>query len=277
MRAQWFACAMLAVCVAPVGAASPPPASPAPESEKAAADGIGTFSSRLVVVEADAENDPVARAYEAGMRMRLPDSSEAGIRGMLGSPIIASMMAHSEIDFADGEFAGTWEFIPPPEGAWPTRAWRGIDRSSVDGYAAERIAYCKDSREACAAWFEAGRNRSPQPPHSAGSKAYAQWTKRVIEEPCQPGADHRPGTSRLQRAIMQSGMEKATVVLSLLLNPCGEPRKVSIATSSGSRDIDRAAIEWARRARFASTLQSIGTLGRRGALGKLPFTFHGEQ
>lgn len=274
IRAQLFACAVLAVCVAPVGAASPSTTATVPESEKAAPADIGAFSSRLVAVEEDAENDPVARAYEAAMRMRAPDSSDAGMRQMLDNAVIVSMMAYSKFDFANGEFAGTWEFIPPPEGTRPTRAWHDIDASSIDGYAAERIGYCKDTREACTAWFDAGRNRSAQPPHSAGSEAHAQWTNRVMEEPCQPGADERPGTSELHRAIRRSELEKATVLLSLLLNPCGEARRVSIETSSGSRDIDRAAIEWARRARFTSTLQSIGTLGRRGTWGKLPFTFH---
>jgi TonB family protein len=264
---------MLAVCVAPVGAASPSTTATVPESEKAAPADIGAFSSRLVVVE-DGEDDPVARAYEAATRMRAPDSSDAGIREMLDNAVIASTMAYSKFDFANGEFAGTWEFIPPPEGARPTRAWRDIDASSIDGYAAERIGYCKDTREACTAWFDAGRNRSPQPTHSAGSEAHAQWTNRVMEEPCRPGADERPGTSELHRAIRRSELEKATVLLSLLLNACGEARSVSIETSSGSRDVDREAIKWARRARFTSTMQSIGTLGRRGMQGKLPFTFH---
>lgn len=273
MRAQWFACAVLAVCVAPVGAASPP-ASPAPQSEKAVPGGIGTFSSRLVVLE----DDLVARAYEAGLRMALADDStaEADVSAALAHAATSMFLPYLNARFEAGEFTGTWEFIQAREGGLPKRAWRNIDASSIDGYAAERIGYCKDTREACMAWFEDGRNRSPQPRRSDGGRAYTEWSNRVMEEPCRLQADHRPGTSPLGAAIARSGIEKTELIMMLLLNPCGEVRDVSIVTSSGVRDVDYVAARWARGARFVSVLQDLGTLGRRGALSLLPFSFSNE-
>ena len=270
VRTQLFACAVLAVCVAPAGMASPSVTTPDPTPANSAPADIGTFSSRLVVLE-DGEDDPVARAYAAGMRMRVPDSSDAGMREMLNNAVFGSMMAYSKFDFTDGEFAGTWEFVPPSQGGLPTRAWRDID-ASIDGYAAERIGYCKDTRESCTAWFEAGRDRSPSPRLSAGGRAFTEWTNRVMEEPCRLQADHRPDTTQLQVAMARSGIEKANLLLVVLLNPCGEVRNLSIETSSGSRDVDRVAARWARGARFVSTLQQLGSLGRHGTLAKIPFS-----
>lgn len=270
LRAKLFACAVLAVCVAPVGAASPPTASPVPESEKAAVAGIGTFSSRLVVVE----DDLVARAYEAGLRMKFADNptAEADVSAALAHASTSMFLPYLNPRFEAGEFAGTWEFIQAKEGGLPKRAWRDIGASSIEGYAAERIGYCRDTREACTAWFEAGRHRSPRPHRSESGRAYTQWSNRVLEEPCRLQADHRPGTSPLGAAIARSGIEKTELMMLVLLNPCGDVRDLSIETSSGNRDVDRAAARWARGARFVSTLQKLGSLGRRGTVGRIPFS-----
>lgn len=274
MRAQLFACAVLAACVAPVGAASPPTASPAPESEKAIPGGIGTFSSRLVVLE----DDLVARAYEAGLRMALADDStaEADVSAALAHAATSMFLPYVNPRIEAGDFAGNWEFIQAKEGGLPKRAWRDIDASSIDGYAAERIGYCKDTREACMVWFEDGRNRSPQPRRSDGGRAYTEWSNRVMEEPCRLQADHRPGTSPLGAAIARSGIEKTELIMMLLLNPCGEVRDVSIVTSSGVRDVDYVAARWARGARFVSTLQKLGSLGRRGTVARIPFSLSND-
>ena len=93
-----------------------------------------------------------------------------------------------------------------------------------------------------------------------------------MEEPCRLQADHRPGTSPLGAAIARSGIENTELIMMLLLNPCGEVRDVSIVTSSGVRDVDYVAARWARGARFVSTLQQLGSLGRHGTLAKIPFS-----
>lgn len=266
------ACAMLAVCAAAARAASPPPPSPPlPPAPPAIHAGTGTFSSRLSPLK----DDVIARAYEAGLRMRFANrpTADADLQAALAAAATAPWLAYPNADFEDGEFAGTWTFIRAQDDGLPTRAWRDIDRSGVDGYAAERIGYCRDSREACAAWFDAGRDRAPPPWSSAGRRAYAEWTNRVMEEPCRPEADHRPSLASLETRMARSGIEKANVSLLLLLNPCGEVRDLSVEASSGNRDIDRAAVQWARGARFPSVLQSLGSLGRRGTLGRLPFSF----
>ena len=252
------------------GVASPPPPPPEPAPEFS---GIGTFESRLAPT---VKGDFIARAYEAGLRARLAEASGSNIK-VKGS-IAADghgPLAHPEADLADGEFAGRWEF-EAPDGGLPTRAWRNIDHSVEAGYAAERIGYCKGSRKACNAWFETGRYRSRAPRYSAGRRAYAEWTNRVMEEPCSPGAEYRPSMVPLQTTMSRSGLEKADVALLVLLNPCGDVREASFITSSRNRDVDRAAIQWARGARFVSELQKLGTLGRRGTLGRLPFSFSTE-
>lgn len=266
------ACAMLAAWAASAGAASsPPPLPPAPPSPPATYTGTGAFVSRLSL----ANDDFVARTYEAGLRARFADSptADADVRAALDNAAAASSLAYPHMTWDDGEFAGSWTFVQAPEGGPPTRAWRDIDRSGADGYAAERIGYCRDSREACEAWFKTARDRAPRPRPGTSHRAYAEWTNRVIEEPCQPGADHRPSLAPLQARMARSGIEKAQVSLLMLLNPCGEVRDLSVEASSSNRDIDRAAIQWALSARFPSVIQSLGSLGRRGTLGRLPFSF----
>lgn len=97
-----------------------------------------------------------------------------------------------------------------------------------------------------------------------------------MEEPCRLQTDHRPSTSPLDAAIARSGIEKTELVMLVLLNPCGEVRDVSIETTSGNRDVDYVATRWARGARFVSALQKLGTLGRRGTLSRVPFSFSNE-
>jgi TonB family protein len=233
--------------------------------------GTGAFSSRLVIVK----DDLVARAYQAGLRARFATSPtvDADVSGVLESIANGVPLPYSNVDFLEGDFAGTWEFIDPPNDEQPMRAWRNIDRSDVDGYSAERIGYCRDSRVDCTAWFEAGRHRSASPQASAGDKAEAEWKSRVMQEPCQPNTELRPGLVSLQSVIARSGMTEARVVLLLLLNPCGEVRDASVAVSSRDRNVDSAAIRWARRARFVSTVQDLASFGNSGVLAKLPFSF----
>jgi len=267
-------CAVLAMRFPHAVAAEPPPPPPPPPVPGPQFPGTGSFQSRLVMLTDDGL---LTRAYEAGIRQRYADSGtlEADVRLALDSAI-AGTPPYLHTDVGDGEFEGAWEFVATP-GSWPpARAWRDIDRSGADGYAAERVGYCRGSRSDCGKWFEAGRHHSRSPRFGSGDRAETEWANRVMEEPCRRGPEFKPAYDTLQGAISSSGLAEAEVHLTALLNPCGDVRDVWVAKSSRNRDIDRAAIAWARGARFTSVLERLGTLGRRGTLGRLPFTFVAE-
>ncbi len=255
-------------------AAEPPPLPPAPPQPAPEFTGTGSFQSRLVMLTDDVF---LARAYEGGIRQRYAESGtpEADVRLALDSAI-AGTPPYLQADFGDGEFEGAWEFIATPDKWPPTRAWRDIDRSGGDGYASERVGYCRGNRSDCNKWFEAGRHHSRSPRFGAGDRAEAEWANRVMEEPCRQGPEFKPTFDALQSAISNSGLAQADVQLTALLNPCGDVRDAWISMSSRNRQIDRAAVQWARGARFTSVLERLGTLGRRGTLGRLPFTFSAE-
>ncbi len=279
--------AMLAVLLASPAAAqaaspAPPPAPAPPTPPKTLPMSIGRFESRLTMVE----DDLIVRAYTQSLRAQLaaeartstapsrdaPDADvESRVRGVLAAPLIGDrFLQYAYGTIAEGEFEGKWWFISGDRGL-PTRAWRDIDRSGAHGYAAERIGYCRDTREACDLWFEDARHRSRQPPSSAGWRAETEWYNRVQQEPCRPGPDRQPNLAPLQHAMGASGLETAEVVLQLLLNPCGEVRDAGILASSRNRDVDRAALRWVRGARFSETAAREGR--GRGVIGRLPFRF----
>lgn len=280
MRGRALAAATL--CVALVAAASaqappaprapPDPPSPsAPAATSAGDAGVGAFSSRLIRVE----NDFIRRRYEDIVRARYADAPDGAqqVRRTLRTPTTADgrpMLARGQI--ASGEFAGDWQFGAPAEG-WPTVAWQDIDRSDAAGYAAERIGHCLGSDDACAAWFDAGRHRAPMPAAEAGTLAQQQWRQRVMREPCTPVAAHRPSLAPLQSAVGQAGLPPTPLAVGVLLNPCGEVRAAWIMESSGHRQVDRAAVGWARRLVMPEAITGPGGIGMTG---KLPMRVSGE-
>lgn len=95
-----------------------------------------------------------------------------------------------------------------------------------------------------------------------------------MQEPCRQGPDVTPNMAPLQRAIRESGLSQASLVVIVLLNPCGEVRDASFQKSSRNRAIDRAAIRWVRAARYSTKAKSLGN--GIGGYGLLPFDFSNE-
>lgn len=205
----------------------------------------GLFSSRLVLVE----DDLLDRVHRRGGDL------------------------HAR--FPAGEWRGQWRFALSAEGR-PTTAWRDIDDSGAsEGYRVERIGYCKGERPACEQWFETERHRAPRPTARAGTIAFQQWRHRVLEEPCLRQPEFLPSRAAMQAAHARSQLGDAEIVLEMTLNACGEVRDVFIRTASGDDGLDRAALAWARRARFTTTYEfSAGEFSpARGTVGILPIRF----
>jgi TonB family protein len=180
-------------------------------------------------------------------------------------------VAKSQIAFMDGDDVVVWVFEPPVnEARWPSRAWTLIDHGNEGQYDLERIGYCDDGAEICAAWLAKELSRALAPNTAYDSNSYSQWLSHVMTEPCESVPAFRPSQSTMQVAISRSPMKSAKMSLIVVLNPCGEVRNVSIQTSSHDRDIDRAAIQWAQRAIFPE--QTAATPGH-GIVGLIPFDF----
>jgi len=255
-----------ALCVALAAAASAQafPAPPAPPPAPAEDTGVGEFSSRLIRVEADV----IRRRYEDIVRARYADAPDAAeqVRSALRAPTTADgrpTITRGRI--AHGGFAGDWQFGATADG-WPTVAWRDIDRSDATGYVAERIGYCVGSDGACAAWFEAGRHRAPQPAAAGGDLAQRQWRQRVLREPCAPLAAHRPSLAPVESAVGQANLPPTPLAVGVLLNPCGEVRAAWVMESSRNRQVDRAAVAWARRLVMPEAIEGLGGIGATGRL-----------
>lgn len=271
--ARVLACVTVAMALAsPIAVGkedSPQPAQPRAEQE--ADNDVGTFESRLVILKGD---DLVARAYLQALRTRFADWDEDDVQGDHEQEVQRSLewsaqnkgLQYPDGDVASGEFAGRWVF-EPNKGALPVRAWLDRDHSSVLGYSSERIGYCGESARVCRRWFEEGRHRS-RAPYYGGEVAERQWQNRVFVEPCTKRNDYRPPMTGLQSAISMSGLQAAHVMLLVVLNACGEIRDVTITKSSRHRDIDRAAIAWARKAVFSTQIRALA--GTRGAVMRIP-------
>lgn len=270
LRMRAIVPAALCVALASVASAQAPPAPPAaPGAEGAAVEsavevGIGEFSSRLVRVE----DDVIRHRYEDIVRARYADAPDAAeqVRRTLRTPTTADgRLTITRGQITRGEFAGDWQFGAPAEG-WPTVAWQDIDRSDAAGYAAERIGYCLGSDEACAAWFDAGRHHAPQPASDAGALAQQQWRQRVMREPCTPVAAHRPSLAPIESAVGQAGLPPTRLAIGVLLNPCGAVRAAWVMESSRNRQVDRAAVAWARRLVMPEAVSGLDGVGMTGKL-----------
>jgi TonB family protein len=121
------------------------------------------------------------------------------------------------------------------------RALELEDLSGPNGYHVRATVHCYDAPEFCKAY----RNRqtpllAPKPAVASGELAQLQWRNRVRIESCtvfsrnmrQP---HYPASA------LRDGIE-GSVMVRILFNSCGNVRDAWIQQSSGSRELDRAAL-----------------------------------
>jgi protein TonB len=144
-------------------------------------------------------------------------------------------------------------------------------------YRVQVEVHCDDTVDACAAFLEQTRRMpAPQPPFPSTSgmetasweESMHAWRRIVLSETCEAGARHVPPPRYPQSALRQGIAGK--VVLNLLANPCGEVREAVVEVSSGSRDLDRAALDVARQWRVSMPADVPAGSGARL---RVPITF----
>lgn len=224
-----------------------------------------------LVVVATAPGSVAAR-YQALWTAELQADAELyGKQAWLKAFLASAEFRFGRATFADADANSPveWHFQPPGDARWPSRAIRTQFRAGTP-YRVRVEVHCDDTAKACADFVEQVRRMpAPRPPFPAAATADLQawdqatraWREIVVREACEPGARHMPAP-RYPSAALRQGVS-GVVVLTLLVNPCGEVREAAIATSSGSRDLDRAALDGARRWRVTMPAEAPADTGAR--------------
>lgn len=180
---------------------------------------------------------------------------------------------------ADSQTAVEWHFADPGQARWPSRALRHEFAAGPD-YHVRTEVHCDEPAETCAGFVqEARRIPAPRPPAPASAvadlqpwvTALAAWQKVVMRESCVEGPRHVP-SPRYPATALTEGVT-GVVVLKLLVNPCAQVRDVTVEKSSGSRELDRAAVDVARQWRL--TMPADVPAGK-GAKLRVPVTFDND-
>ena len=167
----------------------------------------------------------------------------------------------------------TWIFdAPDPPGGLIARALELEDLSGPDGYHVRATVHCYDAPEFCKAYH----NRqtpllAPKPAAAAGDLALRQWHNRIMTETCTVFARNM-SHPRYPPQALRDGIG-GTVRVGFRYNRCGNVRDAWIETSSGNRDLDRAALTEALKWQIDTTTLPEGkNTGRAVA----PITFMPE-
>jgi TonB family protein len=167
----------------------------------------------------------------------------------------------------------TWIFdAPDPPGGLIGRALELEDLSGPDGYHVRATVHCYDEADLCKAF----RDRqtallAPKPVAAAGDLALRQWHNRIMTETCTVFARNM-SHPRYPPQALRDGIG-GTVRIGFRYNRCGNVRDAWIETSSGNRDLDRAALTEALKWQIDTTTLPEGkNTGRAVA----PITFMPE-
>jgi TonB family protein len=211
------------------GAAAPSAVAPARVEDAAA--------SWLVVTDGDDLPQGVAAWYRQllGERLRSTGVAPESIAG--GELVFRPEF--SELTVTEGPLAGLWEFVDPLDARLPTRAVR----TRFDGPEHYRVTvrvYCPPDDACAQVRREARAMRAPMHWSLRGTPAYEQWQTIVRDESC-PGeaADMTP--PRYPAAALRV-CAFGIAQLRAFVNRCGEVRDVTVVSSTGNRDLDRAAL-----------------------------------
>ena len=155
-----------------------------------------------------------------------------------------------------GENASIWTFFNPTNQRWPTAALR-LRFTSSEKYEVVAEIYCDAGAGNCPeAQIARAAVRAPKPPYPSPGALDKAWEAIVIHEDCTPGATMMNAPSyppeELRRGI------GGVVRLQILINPCGEMRRVFVATSSGNSNLDRSALRAAARWRTYTLTKGVG-------------------
>jgi TonB family protein len=141
-----------------------------------------------------------------------------------------------------GNAMHTWVFDKPDQpGGLIARALELEDLSDPSGYYVRATLHCYDTEAICKAY----RNRqmlliAPKPAEASNDLAQLQWRNRVKTESCTifPRNMRQP---QYPASALRDGIE-GSVMVGILFNSCGNVRDAWIQQSSGSRELDRAAL-----------------------------------
>lgn len=100
------------------------------------------------------------------------------------------------------------------------------------------------------------------PPAERGQ--YAAWSASVATEACTPGPVHTPAPAYPYTAMRNEASGR--VVLGLFINRCGDVRDAWVMESSGSSDIDRAAVRAALKWKASPPADGATTATARVAI-----------
>jgi TonB family protein len=172
-----------------------------------------------------------------------------------------------------GHDTHTWVFdAPDPPGGIMVRALELEDLSGPDGYYVRATVHCYDEADLCKAF----RDRqtallAPKPVATAGDLALRQWHNRVKTESCTVFARNM-SHPRYPPQALRNGIG-GTVRVGFRYNRCGNVRDAWIETSSGNRDLDRAALTEALKWQIDTTTLPEG---KNTGMAVAPVTFRPE-
>jgi TonB family protein len=228
--------------------APPPPLPPAPPMPPPAVNvGIGRYSVESGQISTEALREQFkkdlnlqdAKYAEAGGRLSRPWENFDTFKDQ--NTWRAMVQSRPEWRFSNAQNV-TWIYQAPDFGSkWPNKAQRITDISDASGYNVLVTNFCVDSAADCTD-FLTGKKTTLAPKPYSGSPALAlqQWQQRIITETCQTGALNM-SHPRYPPLALRDGIG-GTVRVGFRFNTCGNVRDAWIETSSGNRDLDRAAL-----------------------------------
>ena len=208
-----------------------------------------------LVVPAPLPPSAIARAWDAvsGGDTPYPRDSHAPAppapRGYPAAPVPPFV----ELQAAPGEFAGQWRFHARRGDDPPHAAWR-LTLPESPPYVVIAQLYCDDPNGGCEplrrelAWLQAPR------PDSAATMD--QWLAIITAGPCESGPVRMPPPPFPPRALREEASGSVRVLVAH--DACGQVRHASVYQSSRNRELDRAAVQAARRWRIAPPAESTG-------------------
>lgn len=141
-----------------------------------------------------------------------------------------------------GNAVHTWVFDEPdqPNGLI-TRALELEDFSGPSGYYVRVTVHCYDELVYCKPYRDRQTGLlAPKPATTAGDLALQQWQSRVMSETCNVFARNM-SDPHYPTLALREGIE-GTVQVGIVFNSCGNVRDAWVQKSSGSLELDRAAV-----------------------------------
>lgn len=255
----------------------PPPLPPAPPSPKLDV-GVGQYALEAGQISVEALRQQFttdlthmdAKYAEAGGRLARPWENFDTFKDQ--NTWRAMVRSRPDWRYTNADNV-TWIYQAPDFGSkWPSKAQRITDTSDARGYNVRVTNFCTDSVADCADFLAARNNTlAPKPFTGAPALALQQWYQRIATEACvtRPISMSQP---RYPPLTLRDGIG-GTVRVGFRFNPCGNVRDAWIETSSGNRDLDRAALNEVLKWQIDTTTLPEG---RNTGMAIAPITFRPE-